>query len=131
MWLRQLPTASPASEYRLQAAAPVIMSLATAPPYIQLLVFLFPGFEPLDADGPICILGCLPEVEVITIADLPGPVTSSTGRLTWVASHGLAEGLQLQRRHKELRQCPAAGRRGSGAAEEGQQPPPPCCWLLV
>ena len=107
------------------------MSLATAPPYIQLLVFLFPGFEPLDADGPICILGCLPEVEVITIAEAPGPVTSSTGRLTWVASHGLAEGVQLQQRHKESRrQCPAAGREGSGAAEEVQQPPP-ICWLLV
>ena len=106
------------------------MSLATAPPHIQLLVFLFPGFEPLDADGPICILGCLPEVEVITIAELPGPVTSSTGRLTWVASHGLEQGMQLQRRHKEPRQCPAAGREGSGPAEEVQQPPS-ICWLLV
>ncbi|GAX81450.1 hypothetical protein CEUSTIGMA_g8879.t1 [Chlamydomonas eustigma] len=66
------------------------------PPKIQILVLIFPGFEPLDADGLLCMFGCLAHVDVITIAADPVPVTSKTGNLTWLASHGFAEAKELQ-----------------------------------
>jgi hypothetical protein len=39
---------------------------------------LYEGFEPLDVVGPLNILGVVPEIKILWIAETP-TVTSSTG----------------------------------------------------
>jgi hypothetical protein len=42
------------------------------------------------------MFGCHAQIDIITIALNPGPVTSKTGNLTWLAFHGFCGALQLQ-----------------------------------
>ena len=51
-------------------------------------LLLFPGFESLDAFGPVEVFGCLPGAfRVVTVAERPEPVASGQGPRT-VADHG-------------------------------------------
>ncbi|MES2507048.1 MAG: DJ-1/PfpI family protein [Verrucomicrobiota bacterium] len=60
-------------------------------PPLTLGVLLFPGFELLDAYGPLELWGNLkPQVRIVTIAAQPGPVPSAQGPET-VATHGLQD----------------------------------------
>lgn len=43
-------------------------------------MFLFDGFEPLDAFGPIQVLGVLPQFSVMLLGPTEDPVESSTGQ---------------------------------------------------
>ena len=97
--------------------------LAPPPNRIKLLVLLFEGFEPLDADGPICMFSSS-LVDTIIVAEKPGPVTSSTGHLTWVASTGLEEAATLaEERHAAM---PSCSTDASCGPEDRQE-----TWLLV
>ena len=108
--------------------------MAQTPSNVNLLVLLFDGFEPLDADGPICMLASLPEVKVTTFAEGgPRPVTSSTGKLIWLASAGIEEAISLAAEGSAMRlgqpgQPPcSAGDHGQGSPAEGRKE----TWLLV
>ncbi|GAA5142113.1 hypothetical protein GCM10023213_27480 [Prosthecobacter algae] len=60
-------------------------------PPLTLGVLLFPGFELLDAYGPLELWGNLkPQVRIVTIAVTAGPVASAQGPET-VATHGLQD----------------------------------------
>ena len=59
---------------------------------ITLAVVLFPGFEPLDAAGPLELFGLLPCVKrVLYVAEAAGPVTTETARMTWLADTAFAD----------------------------------------
>ena len=59
---------------------------------ITLAVVLFPGFEPLDAAGPLELFGLLPQVKrILYVAERAGPVTTETARMTWVADTSFAD----------------------------------------
>jgi putative intracellular protease/amidase len=59
---------------------------------ITLAVLLFPGFEPLDAAGPLELFGLLPQVKrVLYVAERAGPVTTETARMTWLADTSFAD----------------------------------------
>ena len=54
-------------------------------------VLLFPGFELLDATGPLEVWGNLKDrVKIVTLAPEKGPVTSSQG-ITLIADHALTD----------------------------------------
>jgi len=86
------------------------LDVQIAPPKVQkkiLGVFIFPGFELLDAYGPMEMWGNLrhapdtlwdkkerSDVQVVTIAAKPGPVASAQGPKT-VADYGFADAPRL------------------------------------
>jgi transcriptional regulator GlxA family with amidase domain len=75
-----------------------VMSAAETPSMVgpKLGVLLFPGFELLDAFGPIQMLQHAPATSpVILIAEQPGPVASQHG-LQAVAAHGLDDCPELR-----------------------------------
>ena len=46
---------------------------------MRLVIFLYPGMTTLDMVGPHEVLARLPDVDVIRVAETPGPVTADTG----------------------------------------------------
>lgn len=173
-------------------------------PATALFVLLFPGFEPMDADGgwwvaqqqrqasrdgfrpgswwagggraapthqqpqspgmtcssahgtrpivagPLCILAALPNVEVVTVAQAPGPIVSATGTprggraVAWAAPAAAAHdppapmaprGLRTRVAPRTPAAAPAPHRRASQRVLPPPllatpTPPPPFCLLL-
>ncbi len=75
------------------------MDNASTEPRVKLLVLLFPGFEPLDADGPICFFGaCSPAIEVVTIAKEQGACIALSCRHERCSLTDAAQGRSRPRR---------------------------------